>query len=139
MRSVEHIAYDDEDGFELTKRYMGREVGAWLARRKRAGEDFERHQAGERLIIDILIGGMPVPGSGGGGWRRKRSGSGWTSQKWLSDEIVFDWRSVDARNRKQNSDSITTSLTNFLLCLPFCFFGVFFVNRGLEAGVRNLQ
>jgi len=81
MRSVERIAYDDEDGFEAMKRYIGMEVGAWLGRRKRASEGPERRPAEERLIVDVLIERMPVPGSGEEG----------EDQEWLEELKMVEW------------------------------------------------
>jgi hypothetical protein len=84
MRSVERIAYNDEDEFEAMKRYIGREVGTWLARRKRAGEGIERYPGGERLIVDILIERMPVPGSGEEAGEEEDQG-------WLEEPEVVEW------------------------------------------------
>jgi hypothetical protein len=83
MRSVERLAYDDEDGFDAMKRYINLEVGAWLRRRKKAGEG-PRSPAGERLTVDILIERMPVPGSG-------EEDDGVGDLGWLEELEAVEW------------------------------------------------
>ena len=87
MRSVERITYDDEDGFETMKRYISMEVGAWLGRRKRAGEGRpERNPpAEERLIVDMFIERMPVPGAG------EEDGGRVEDLGWLEELEAVDW------------------------------------------------
>jgi len=84
MRSVERIAYDDEDGFETMKRYISMEVGAWMGRRKRGGEGPKRSPTGERLIIDIFIERMAVPRSG-------EEDDGIEDQGWLEELETVEW------------------------------------------------
>jgi len=75
MRIVERIAYGDEEGFETMKRYISTEVGGWLGRQRRGGRTGGTG-AGGRLMVDILIERMPVPGVGGYGEEEAREGWG---------------------------------------------------------------